>query len=910
MKKTLIVLLISLVFLGSLFVGCTNNSNKNDSPNNVQIKYSQGLEFVEYEDSCELIGMGNCTDADIYIPDIYNGKSVTSIGDGAFKYCPWVKTVTLPDTIKTFNIFSLESFSIVEIYLPDSMEEVNLSNFIYCHSLEKIVLGKSVKNVYGDNIISNINFISNIKYNEYNNGLYLGTKNNPYFALIGINNFDSKEFFMHNDTKLIASNAFYSSEGHSSTIESIHISNSVEYIGARAFAFCTGIKSINIPSSVKYIDSLAFVGCTALENITLPNDLEYLGISESKYLPNIKYNEYENGLYLGNSDNPYLALIRVKDSKISSFKIHNDTKIISEHAFYFCEELTDVDIPNSVKTICRFAFVNCTSLKSATIPDSVEYLYQHTFSQCLMLSKIVLPNSIKVVENSFISKLVAPGVYPIPYIDVYYNGSINEWLEIEFNSIGGVENLYINNELVTDLVIPEGVKRIGDFSFAGFKGIKSVTIPNTVTDIGRSAFSGCDLEKVDMPNSVAHIRDGAFAYCSKLKTINIPASVTQLASKVFYGCDSLIDIVIPEGVTTIENEAFYGCDALTSVTIPQSIVSISDNAFDDCISLEYTVENNTYYLGNDNNPYLYLVKCNDTAITEFKISDTTKVVNSLAFSECDLLVEINIPEKVTNIDFLGYQNLSIMDSDRKLKVTEVSPNNQHYVIIDGNLFSKDGRTLVRYYGKEGEESFEVPNTVTNIARAAFSFNYQIKNIIVPDSVKAIDYGAFYACTNLESILLPNDIKVIEYDTFSYCVALKNVIIPDSVLEIGSSAFLNCYMLENIIIPDSVLSINNYAFTGCKSLKSVAFGKSSVQVYMSAFSNCKVLEKITISLGTQIKFHNEAFSNCNISQIDFDGTIEEWKIVSEKIIAVNAISTDYTVYCTDGTITRSGIESYY
>ena len=349
---------------------------------------------------------------------------------------------------------------------------------------------------------------------------------------------------------------------------------------------------------------------------------------------------------------------------------------------------------------------------------------------------------------------------------------------------------------------------------------------------------------------------------------------------------------------------------MTSVTLPQSIVSISDNAFDDCVSLEYTVENNTYYLGNDNNPYLYLVKCNDTIITEFKIPDTTKVVNSLAFSECDLLAEINIPEKVTNIDFLGYQNLSLIDGDRKLKVTEVSPNNQHYVIIDGNLYSKDGRTLVRYYGKEGEESFEVPNTVTNIACAAFSFNYQIKNIIVPDSVKAIDYAAFYACTNLESILLPNDIKVIEYATFSYCRALKNVIIPDSVLEIESSAFLNCYMLENIIIPDSVLLINNYAFAGCKSLKSVVFGKSSVQVYMSAFSNCKVLEKITISLGTQIKFHNEAFSNCNISQIDFDGTIEEWKIVSEKIMAVNAISTDYTVYCTDGTITRSGIESYY
>ena len=187
-----------------------------------------------------------------------------------------------------------------------------------------------------------------------------------------------------------------------------------------------------------------------------------------------------------------------------------------------------------------------------------------------------------------------------------------------------VENLYINGELVTNLVIPDGVTSIGSYAFFSCRSLTSIEIPNSVTSIGSDAFRGCDgLTSITIPNSVTSIGNRAFAYCDGLTNVTIGNSVTSIGWGAFYGCtgltsvhisdlsawcniefgrndanpfyyaknlylngELLTDLVIPDGVTKIKSWVFYNCSGLTSVTIPNSVTSIEDYAFYDCSGLK------------------------------------------------------------------------------------------------------------------------------------------------------------------------------------------------------------------------------------------------------------------------------------------------------------------------------------
>jgi hypothetical protein len=146
--------------------------------------------------------------------------------------------------------------------------------------------------------------------------------------------------------------------------------------------------------------------------------------------------------------------------------------------------------------------------------------------------------------------------------------------------------LYLNDNEIQNLVIPESVTSIGNSAFSGCSNLTSVTIPNSVTSIGNCAFMICsNLTSVTIPNSVTSIGDNAFKYCRGLTSVNISESVTSIGYGAFWDCSSLKSIIIPEGVTSIGSSTFSGCTSLTSVTIPNSVTSIGDNAFSGCSEL-------------------------------------------------------------------------------------------------------------------------------------------------------------------------------------------------------------------------------------------------------------------------------------------------------------------------------------
>ena len=203
---------------------------------------------------------------------------------------------------------------------------------------------------------------------------------------------------------------------------------------------------------------------------------------------------------------------------------------------------TDLVIPSTINNkpvtaIGDNAFFDLRSLNSVVIPDGVTSIGSLAFNCCAGLTSVVIPASVtRIAESAFSS---------CDDIRSVYISDISAWCEIEFedrraNPLFSESKLYLNGELVTELVIPGSVTSIGDNAFIGCSGITSIVIPDSVTSIGSSAFEACyHLVSVEISDSVTSIGTSAFASCKRLENIVIPESVTHVGRDAFRYCDKL-----------------------------------------------------------------------------------------------------------------------------------------------------------------------------------------------------------------------------------------------------------------------------------------------------------------------------------------------------------------------------------
>ena len=373
-----------------------------------------------------------------------------------------------------------------------------------------------------------------------------------------------------------------------STVKNENIEFSVTCIDGYTFSGCSGLASVIIPNSVTSIGEYAFEECTSLTSVHISNLTAWCKISLGGNTSNPLY--YAHHLYLNDEEVLDLVIPEGVTSignfafcgcfGLTSVTIPNSVTSIGAEAFEKCSGLISVSLGNGLIIIGDYAFAGCSSLTSVTIPNSVTSIGWFAFWLCSNLTSVIVGNGVRTVDGA-----VFIGCTSLTSVHIF---DLSAWCKISFeqnssNPLYYAHHLYLNDEEVLDLVIPEGATSIGDFAFEGCTNLASVTIPNSVTSIGDYAFDGCTgLTSIDVPNSVTSIGDFSFEDCSGLASVIIGNSVTSIGTSAFESCTSLTSVTIPNSVTSIVSSSFENCSSLTSVTIGNGVQFIYSEAFAGC----------------------------------------------------------------------------------------------------------------------------------------------------------------------------------------------------------------------------------------------------------------------------------------------------------------------------------------
>ena len=325
------------------------------------------------------------------------------------------------------------------------------------------------------------------------------------------------------------------------------------------------------------------------------------------------------------------------------------------------------------------------------------------------LRRLTIPSTVKRIDGSAFSDL--DNLKEVNISD------LAAWCDTDFgdNPLYYSEKLCVNGEPVTELKIPEGVKRISDRAFAGCKNLLRVELPSSVETIGVMAFEYCEsLNSVSIPDSVTSIGKQAFRYCRGLGKINIPGNVENIESECFGGCTGVTELKIPDGVKRIGEAAFFGCTELLRLTLSDSVETVGKGAFRGCSRLKFV-----------------------------SLGENLKKIEPEAFLRCQSLTEIVngsfLRIKAGNTDHGGIamHAIDVRGHEDSFDTKSILSDESRAFDIDGfKFFSKDGKNyLIGYNG--GGTSLTLPKDCRGaryeIKEGAFAGGAYL-TLTVPDGV--------------------------------------------------------------------------------------------------------------------------------------------------------------------------------
>jgi hypothetical protein len=916
-----VVLPQSLESIGiAAFLDCSNMTNIN-IPNNVAsignnaFRGCVKLSTIVIEDGESVLSIGHDTSSsngknlkflsDCPIKQLYIGRELSynsseEYGLSPFCNCTELTTLTLGKHVKTLkeNVFSGCS-NLSSIIIPSNVTSIGNKAFDKCNSLRSVIIedcGEDLSMGYSVKMGSWTSEGKGLFYDCPIDTLYLG-----------------RDLAYSSDK-----NSGYSPFANNESVRSVTISDSVTNINEYLFHDCKELKEITIGNQVKSMGSGAFYGCDKLNKVFISSLFSWCNITFDL-----------------NSSNPlsHAKTLYLNGQPITDLKVPDGVETIKSFAFYGCSELESIYIPRSVKQIGNNVFTNCTNVKSLIIEDglddiicgydnyisystgkacffdcpleqlylgrnitynaeqnygyspfynkttltsleigdSVTCLNKNLFSKCTNIESVTIPKSIKKIEIG-----VFDGCTALSKINIQ---DLSSWCNITFgfrsNPLNIAKHLYLNNELLTHVVIPKDVKEIKEYSFSGCTSIKTIELHDSIARIGDDAFSRCSsLTDINIPNSVTDINGAAFYECTKLSSIKLGEGLVNIVSNAFFGCTSLRKVINFSNLNIIAGSEEFGYVAKYA----DVVVSQNDERVDDF-----------FFRSKDNDNVLIAYIGHEKTVTPpSNYKNQNYRIGKSAFASCSELYSISIPTCVTSIDDYAFSNCYSL---KKVTIeTGDSILTMGYNGWEKGLFYDcplEEITILRniiygtnltqgyspFYNKETLEEIKFGDNVTMLPNAAFEGTmwyqkqnngvvyigrilYKYKgvmptnsNITLKEGTKGVAGLAFKDCSNLNSISFPNSVVYIGSNAFNGCLNLTSIFIPDGVKHVGDYSFANCTNLNKVHIGNDVDNIKSCTFENCSNLKELKIGSGIKQISYSSFSGCNALELIEFNCET-------------------------------------------------------------
>ena len=709
-------------------------------------------------------------------------ESITSIGDYAFESCNNLESIVLPESVTSIGDYAFAWCNNLEsIVLPESITSIGDYAFESCNNLESIVLPERLTSIgnrafgYCDNLES-ITFLGDAPEMHYR---MFGGLNNVVVYYSQDKDWEEEDFQDYGGTNIRWQTELLESAGGQLTdditwsldmsgtltltgegdtgdpvyvsdipwakygeeIKKVVIGEGITRVGYAWFAY-TGTTQLELPEGLRHIGSCAFMGCDGITSVTLPESLETIG----------------DGAFMGTG--------------IASVDIPAAVESIGQGAFWY---LPEFDENYNLARAANNASVN-TRLSAMTpvfewvTTPVINYPYPDDFDHVI--------TGINVDEDN----------------DVYSSAD-----GVLFSKDGETLIYYPAKKAETEYAVPAGVKDIAPNAFIYCAELETVTMSDSVENIGAGAFYGASVSKVILPEEMETIGNGAFAYCLYLTEITMPDTLESLGKSAFQNCVSLTAIKIP-AVSSIGDGVFYDCHHLAEIEIPSSVKSIGKEAFGWCTSLKSVV-----------------------------IPDSVGSIGDRAFCYCDGLETLSVPASATyGIDtFVNCHNFD------EVTITKGSGYMTDFVDGVDTVNSCDDTPWSENYAQ-----VTLQEGITHIGDFAFS-QYNYTELILPESVTSIGIGAF-CYSSLESIAIPEGVTSISEGTFAGCEYLSSVELPEKLNYIGSNAFVNCKNLQQIELPKGVTEIQESTFSSCISL-SLPDLTNITSIGDYAFSDCAITE---------------------------------------------------------------------
>ncbi|MDE6407089.1 MAG: leucine-rich repeat domain-containing protein, partial [Anaeroplasmataceae bacterium] len=592
-------------------------------------------------------------------------------------------------------------------------------------------------------------------------------------------------------------------------LTSIEIHNDV--IGAHMFDGCTSLERVVIPDSVDYVGMYSFANCTELSDVTLNN-----GVLGSYMFYN--------------------------DENLVHIQLSNKFKYIPEYAFYG-SYLLDIVIPQSIIGIGVSAFEASKQLTSVTILNNC--IGERMFTDCISLPYVEIPAS---VEQDFtagaedkVGKYAFAGCIALAEVDIL-NNYISEGMFSGCTLLG-------NSKRYT-LVIPESVEDVGKSAFGActFVGIDGVN----------KTYSGCiNLHFVDIGSK--KISESMFEGCSSLENVTVEATVETVDARAFANCTTLSTVVLNNTYTSAY--MFSGCTNLTSVTLSEEFETISAYSFENCINLgEFTIESTAF-----------------------------KEIGNYAFKNCQSLVGLTVPSTATKIGegaFYGCADLSVLTlpyvGGRKTVSGAALTEEDLFVYLFGKPVTTD-----TVYNAVKDSFYSVTSKCSSSKSYTANLPKSLKTVNITDE-QVYGYGAFQNCAYIQSITVPSSAVEIQSYAFENCSALSSLTIGANVSKYGDFIARNCIGLESVTIHsktmglgmfDSCINLHYVSIANVENIPDRAFyscgNSSSYDAYEVRLGNTKTIGSYAfysnrklnvITLPDSITSIDEyAFYNCELIQ---------------------------------------------